>query len=153
MDILSSFSSLYSYIAGQEVMLTIALFLFVVLAMIFEFIDKVLAMMVSIFFLFVFSVVTAPELIEMIDFNTIFLLIGMMIVVSITIESRLISLVNIKVVQFTKGDPLILFILFSLVTFSLSLLLSNAATMMILVPLTIGITKSMGIDPKPYLIS
>ena len=153
MDILPFFSSIYSYISGQEVMLTIALFVFVVLAMIFEFIDKVLAMMLSIFFLFVFSVVHPSELIEMIDFNTIFLLIGMMIVVSITIESRLISLVNIKVVQFTKGDPLFLFILFSLVTFSLSLLLSNAATMMILVPLTIGITKSMGIDPKPYLIS
>ncbi len=133
--------------------IAIAFFVFVVSAMIFEFIDKVLAMSMSIGIMLLLSIMNPHEMIEMIDFNTIFLLLGMMMVVEITKESRLLSLMNIQIVKLTKGDPLILFFLFTLTTFTLSTFLSNATTMMVLVPLTIGITKSMGLDPKPYLLS
>ncbi len=144
---------LLSAIAPFQNIIAIVFFVFVVGAMIFEFMDKVLAMSISICIMMILQIVNPTELVEMIDFNTIFLLLGMMIVVEITKESRLLSWMNIKIVQTTKGDPLILFILFTLTTFTLSTFLSNATTMMVLVPLTIGITKGMGLDPKPYLLS
>jgi len=147
------FSDFLLFFEPYQTAIASLFFVFVVSAMIFEFVDKVLAMIISICIMMILTIVSPHELIEMIDFNTIFLLLGMMIVVEITKESRLLSWMNIKIVQTTKGDPLILFFLFTLTTFTLSTFLSNATTMMVLVPLTIGITKSMGLDPKPYLLS
>ena len=103
------FSDFLLFFEPYQTAIASLFFVFVVSAMIFEFVDKVLAMIISICLMMILTIVSPHELIEMIDFNTIFLLLGMMIVVEITKESRLLSWMNTKIVQKTKGDPLILF--------------------------------------------
>jgi len=133
--------------------IAISSFFFVLSAIIFEWIDKALAATLGAFFLILCGILRPEEIADLIDFRTIFLLLGMMILVEVVRESKLLSWMNIQIIEKTRGNPLFLFLFFAGTTFFLSTFLANATTMMVLVPITIAITRGMGLDPKPYLIS
>lgn len=136
---------------GFHLYLAIGLFIFTISALIFEFIDKALATLISVVILLLMGVLHTEELYEMVNFKTIFLLMGMMIIVEVVRESKLLNWFNVNLVEKTKGNPLWLFILLGTSTFFLSGFLSNATVMMVLVPLTIAITRGLGLNPYPYL--
>lgn len=127
-------------------------FAFVLSAIIFEWIDKAVATSIGVFALLLFGIVQPGEISEMINFRTIFLLLGMMLLVEVVRESKLLSWINLQILEKTKGNPLVLFLLFGGMTFFFSTFLANATTMMVIVPITIAITRGMGFDPKPYLV-
>jgi len=136
---------------GLHLYLAVGLFVFTISALIFEFIDKALATLISVILLLLFGVLNSEELYELVNFKTIFLLMGMMIVVEVVRESKLLNWLNVNLVEKTKGNPLWLFILLGASTFFLSGFLSNSTVMMVLVPLTISITRGLGLNPLPYL--
>ncbi|MBB6478438.1 ArsB/NhaD family transporter [Spirochaeta isovalerica] len=88
-----------------------------------------------------------------IDWNVIFLLIGMMVIVGITKGSGLFQYIAIKSAKIVNGDPVKILILFSLITALLSALLDNVTTVLILTPVIILISVEMGLSPVPYIIS
>ncbi len=88
-----------------------------------------------------------------IDWNVIFLLVGMMIIVGITKKTGLFQYIAIKSAKAVKGDPLKILILFSLLTALLSALLDNVTTVLILTPVTILISVELGLNPTPFIIS
>lgn len=88
-----------------------------------------------------------------IDFNTIGLLIGMMILVSITRRSGIFEAVAIWAVQVTKGYPLSLLALLSMITAIASALLDNVTTVLLIVPVTLTLTEHLNINPMPFLIA
>ena len=88
-----------------------------------------------------------------IDFNTIGLLIGMMILVSITRRSGIFEAVSIWAVQITKGQPLSLLALLGVITAVASAFLDNVTTVLLIVPMTITLTDRLNIHPMPFLIT
>ncbi len=88
-----------------------------------------------------------------IDFNTLGLLIGMMILVSITRRSGVFEAVAIWAVQVTKGYPLPLLALLGLITAVGSAFLDNVTTVLLMVPVTITLTDRLNINPMPFLIT
>jgi Na+/H+ antiporter NhaD/arsenite permease-like protein len=88
-----------------------------------------------------------------IDFNTIGLLIGMMILISITRRSGIFEAVAIWAVQITKGYPLSLLALLSIITAASSALLDNVTTVLLIVPVTLTLTDRLQINPMPFLIT
>lgn len=133
-------------------LIALATFIFVLSAIIFEWLDKALATTIGAFILILCRVINPEDIEEMIDFRTILLLLGMMLLVEVVRESKLLSWINIQILEKTRGNPLFLFFLFAGMTFFFSTFLANATTMMVLVPITLAITRGMGLDPKPYLI-
>lgn len=87
-----------------------------------------------------------------IDLNTIFLLIGMMIIVAIMRRSGIFEYMAIKVAKLAKGDPWRIVVLFSLLTGVSSALLDNVTTILLVVPVTIVIAESLKLNPIPFLI-
>lgn len=88
-----------------------------------------------------------------IEWNTIALLIGMMILVGITNKTGIFQYVAIRSAQLAKGHPIrILLILSSLTAFG-SAFLDNVTTVLLIVPVTFSITRILGVNPVPYLIS
>ena len=71
---------------------------------------------------------------ESVDWNVIFLLIGMMVIVGITKKSGVFQYIAIKCAKVVKGNPVKILILFSLMTAVLSALLDNVTTILILTP-------------------
>lgn len=87
-----------------------------------------------------------------IDFNTLALLIGMMIVVAITEKSGLFQFVAIWGVKKVKASPRGLLAVLAVVTAVFSGFLDNVTTVLLIVPITFQITKKLKINPYPYLV-
>lgn len=148
-------SFLQAFGLGTSVHMWIAIivFLFVISCIIFEWIDKTVAVLAGVSLLAISSTIEYTEIISFIDFKTILLLMGLMILVSIVEQSNVLEWLNVKIIKTTQGNPYLLYIVFGLITLVLSTFLANATTMMILIPLTITLTKGMGLNPKPYIIA
>lgn len=87
-----------------------------------------------------------------IDFNTIALLVGMMIIVSISERSGLFQYVAIFSAKKVKASPRGLLIVLAIATAVFSAFLDNVTTVLLIVPVTFQITKKLEINPYPYLL-
>lgn len=90
---------------------------------------------------------------EHIDWGTITLLIGMMILVGITSKTGVFQYAALKSAKFAKGDPIKILIVLSLLTAFASAFLDNVTTVLLIVPVTFSITRLLGVNPVPFLIS
>jgi len=88
-----------------------------------------------------------------IDWNVIFLLIGMMVIVGITKRSGLFQYLAIKSAKMANGDPVKILVIFSILTAVMSAFLDNVTTVLILTPVMILIAVELGISPLPFVIS
>jgi Na+/H+ antiporter NhaD/arsenite permease-like protein len=88
-----------------------------------------------------------------IDWNVIFLLLGMMIIVTITRRTGVFQWLAIKSAKAARGEPARLMILLALVTTVLSALLDNVTTVLFMAPITLLIAEGVGISPVPLLIT
>lgn len=87
-----------------------------------------------------------------IDFNTIGLLVGMMIIVGVTKDTGFFQYVAIKSAKLAKGDPWKILLLFSIITAVFSALLDNVTTVLLMVPMTLVICDNLKINPMPFLL-
>lgn len=88
-----------------------------------------------------------------IEWGTITLLIGMMILVGITSKSGVFQFVAVKAAKLAKGNPINILITLSLLTAVASAFLDNVTTVLLIVPVTFSITRMLNVNPVPYLIS
>ncbi|KUH31825.1 transporter [Thermococcus celericrescens] len=90
---------------------------------------------------------------EHLDLDTLFLLIGMMIIVNTSKESGLFEFIAIKTAKFARGSPMKVLLLFSVVTAVISSVLDNVTTVLLLTPMLLYITRLMDINPVPFLLA
>ncbi len=96
---------------------------------------------------------TEQAAIEAIDFNTLGLLLGMMILVAMLEPTGFFQYLAVLAARASKGEPGRLFILLGVITTILSMFLDNVTTVVLIAPVTILICEIMGISPLPYLVS
>lgn len=88
-----------------------------------------------------------------IDYNTLGLLVSMMIIVMITKRSGVFEYIAVKTVKIAKGEPIKIIILLSLITGLLSGVLDNVTTILLIVPVTLSVAKDLHTNPMPFIIS
>lgn len=88
-----------------------------------------------------------------VDWNVIFLLISMMIIINIMKPTGVFEYIAIKSAKAAKGEPFRIMAIFSIVTAVLSALLDNVTTVLLIAPVTILICDALEIDVIPYLIT
>ena len=91
--------------------------------------------------------------INFIDFNVIFLLVSMMVVVSITTRSGVFNWIANELLKFTKGHPVKVLCALGLFTAVTSAFLDNVTTVILIMPITFAIAKKLDIDPIPFLLT
>jgi len=99
------------------------------------------------------GVLTQQQAVAGIDFNTIGLLTGMMILVAISRRSGVFEYLAIRAVQAARASPAGLLVSLALVTALLSSLLDNVTTVLLIAPVTIAICRRLGVPPFPFLVS
>ncbi len=99
------------------------------------------------------GVLDQDEAIRGIDFNTIALLTGMMILVSISRKSGMFQYVAIWSAKKANGQPWAIMLILSIATAILSALLDNVTTVLLIVPVTLAITKDLEVPPYPFLFA
>lgn len=93
------------------------------------------------------------QALEAIDFNTLGLLMGMMILVSMLEKTGFFQYLAIFVARWSRGNPWYLMVLLSTVTAILSMILDNVTTVVLIVPVTLLIAQLLGMNPLPLLMA
>jgi Na+/H+ antiporter NhaD/arsenite permease-like protein len=88
-----------------------------------------------------------------IDWDVIFLLLGMMIIVGILRRTGVFEFIAIWAAKRAKGSPLRVMILLVLITAVASALLDNVTTVLLIAPVTLLVCDRLGVSPIPYLIA
>ncbi len=91
--------------------------------------------------------------INFVDFNVIFLLVSMMIIVSITTRSGVFNYIANELLKHTKGHPISILVALGVFTAVTSAFLDNVTTVILIMPITFFIARQLEIDPLPYLLT
>lgn len=100
-----------------------------------------------------FGLLTQEQAVAGIDFNTIGLLVGMMIIVSITRKCGVFEYLAIWSAKLVKASPAGILAMLAVVTAVVSAFLDNVTTVLLVVPVTLVITEALKVNPYPFLFS
>lgn len=99
------------------------------------------------------AVIDPHYFINFVDFNVIFLLISMMIIVSVASKSGIFTWIANGLLKKTKGHPVLILITLGIFTAVASAFLDNVTTVILVVPVTFLVAKNLDINPIPFLIT
>jgi Na+/H+ antiporter NhaD/arsenite permease-like protein len=88
-----------------------------------------------------------------VDYNVVFLLIGMMVIINIVRETGLFEVLAIWAAQRADVKPFRLLVLLALLTAGLSAMLDNVTTVLLMAPVTLAITKRLELNPVIFLVT
>ena len=130
----------------------VAVFLIVILLIITERVHRTAAAMAGAVVLILTGVMSADKALSYIDFNTIGVLVGMMIFVAIVRRSGMFEYIAVRAAKAVHGDPWKIMVAFTLITAVLSAILDNVTTVLLVGPMSIAIARMLKIDPVPFLM-
>ncbi|WP_455242615.1 ArsB/NhaD family transporter [Petrachloros mirabilis] len=87
-----------------------------------------------------------------VDYNVVFLLIGMMVIVNIVRETGLFEVLAIWAAQRAQARPFRMVVLLAILTAGLSAMLDNVTTVLLMAPVTLAITKRLELNPVSFLV-
>ena len=90
--------------------------------------------------------------VNFIDFNVIFLLVSMMIIVNISTKSGMFNWIANELLKLTKGKPIAIFAVLAIFTAVTSAFLDNVTTVILIMPITFFVAKKLDINPIPFLL-
>lgn len=132
--------------------IAVAVFLIVILLIITERVHRTAAAMAGAVVLILTGVMSAEKALSYIDFNTIGVLVGMMIFVAIVRQSGMFEYIAVRAAKAVHGDPWKIMVAFTLITAVLSAILDNVTTVLLVGPMSIAIARMLKIDPVPFLM-
>ena len=131
----------------------IAVFLVTCGLIVSEKIHRTIVAMIGAALMVAAGIVDQETAIRHIDFNTLGLLIGMMIIVGATAETGLFNYIAIAAAQRVKGSPMKILLALFLLTAAGSAFLDNVTTVLLMVPVTLSITRRLRVSPMPFLLT
>ena len=134
-------------------LIAVAVFLFTYALIIDERIHRAVAAMLGAAIVVFLGVISWEGLLEHVDFGTIFLLLGMMIIVNTARGSGLFEYIAIRTAKLANGSPIRILILFALVTAVVSAFLDNVTTVLLLTPMLLYVARVMKLNPVPFLVT
>lgn len=133
--------------------ISILVFVGVMVLVASEKVHRCIAALAGALILIVTGVISFDTGISHIDFNTIGVLLGMMLFVSVVKESGLFEYAAIAAAKKADGDPWRIMVAFILITAVLSAFLDNVTTVLLVGPMTLVVCKLLEINPVPYFVT
>lgn len=130
----------------------VSIFVIALLLIVFEKFDKAVVGLSGAILMVVLRVLDFHEAVAAIKFETIVLLMSMMLLVEITREAGVFSWVTVRLAGSSKGNPLYLFVVFAALSAIGAGLLSAFTIMVLMIPITVALIRGMGRDPYPYIM-
>ncbi|AZR74926.1 hypothetical protein BBF96_12530 [Anoxybacter fermentans] len=130
-----------------------SIFLIIYGFIISEKVDRAVITLLGATIVVLFGPLSAADAINFVDFDTLSLLVSMMILVSITRKTGVFQYIAYKLVNWVEGSPVKILVLFSALTAVFSALLDNVTTVVMIAPITLVVSKALNVSPVPYLIA
>jgi Na+/H+ antiporter NhaD/arsenite permease-like protein len=132
--------------------LAVAIFGLALAAIASERVDRTKIALLGAALVVVTQTIEQEQAIEAVDFNTIGLLAGMMLMVKLTETTGVYTWLAIRAGQLSGGEPLAIVVALSVTTAVLSAFLDNLTTILLMVPITFLLADALDIDPLPLVI-
>ncbi|GBF35271.1 Na+/H+ antiporter NhaD type [Desulfocucumis palustris] len=139
--------------AQAQVYFTGGLFLATYAMIMLEKIHRTVVALAGAMIVIIAGIISQEKAVEYVDFNTIGLLIGMMIIVGITRHTGVFEYMAVYAAKAAKGEPAQIMISLATITAITSAFLDNVTTVLLIVPVTFAIAKQLEINPIPFLIA
>ncbi|MHA2295266.1 MAG: SLC13 family permease [Candidatus Hodarchaeales archaeon] len=88
-----------------------------------------------------------------VNLHSLILIISMMFIVQVADEAGVFQFLAVIAIKYSRGKPIPLMIIFCLCAVLFSALINNILTVMILIPLTVTVSRILNIDPTPYILT
>lgn len=138
---------------SQNAWLAITIFIIVYGIIVSEKVHRTKIALIGAILVILASILSQSEAISKVDFNTLGLLIGMMIIVAIAMRTGMFQYAAVKLAKQAKGKPLRIMTAFFAFTAGTSALLDNVTTVLLVTPIIFSVTSVLDINPVPFLIS
>jgi Na+/H+ antiporter NhaD/arsenite permease-like protein len=132
--------------------LAITIFLAALAVIALEWVHRTKVALVGAGLMVVFGVLDQEHAVEAVDWSTLGLLAGMMILVGLTERTGVFTYLALRVAQLSRGRPFMLVLLLSGVTGLLSAFLDNLTAILLIVPITLLLADLLGISALPLVI-
>lgn len=136
----------------MELIAALTIFVIVMALIMSEKVNRTVAALVGACLIVALRILTFDEALSYIDFNTLGVLVGMMIIVGIVKNTGAFEYLAIFASKKVKGDPWKIILSLSVITAVISGILDNVTTVLLIVPMTFVITDTLELDPIPFLI-
>jgi Na+/H+ antiporter NhaD and related arsenite permeases len=144
---------LHTLFGLEPVWIAVSLLLVVYGAIMMEKFNRAVLSLLGAGLMILSGVLTQEQAIEGIDFNTIGLLTGMMVIVAVSQKTGMFQYVAIKSAKLAGGRPWGILVMLSVVTAVFSAFLDNVTTVLLIAPVTLLITDALHVKPYPFLFS
>ncbi len=154
---------IHNYVAAHNVAMSAGLLILAYILIATERIPKVTIALLGAAIAIVLGLVSQSKMtdgvlnphyfVQFIDFNVVFLLVAMMIIVNISTRSGVFNYIANELLKMTKGHPVWILITLGVFTAVVSAFLDNVTTVILIMPITFFIAEKLEIDPLPYLFT
>ena len=131
----------------------LAIFVAVIAVIVSEKLHRAACALIGAMLLVLIGILNPAEALGFIDFNTIGVLIGMMMFVAVVKNSGIFEYLAVKAAKIAKGNPWKIMVYFMIITALLSAFLDNVTTVLLIGPMTFSICKTLELNPVPYLLT
>lgn len=131
----------------------LAIFVAVIAVIVSEKLHRAACALIGAMLLVLIGILKPAEALGFIDFNTIGVLIGMMMFVAVVKNSGIFEFLAVKAAKIAKGNPWKIMVYFMIITALLSAFLDNVTTVLLIGPMTFSICKTLELNPVPYLLT
>jgi len=104
-------------------------------------------------FKIIFELLFSSEEEGFVNLHSLILILGMMFIIQISNEAGVFQFLALNLIKISKGKPIYLMSIFCLITILISAILNNILTVIILIPLTITVSRILNINPSPYILT
>ena len=115
--------------------------------------DRTLIAMAGGLLVVILGVIDQEDAFAAVDLNVIFLLVGMMVIAQILARTGFFDWLAIRSVILSRGHPIRLLLVLSLVTAVVSAFIDNVTTVVLMTPIILSVARRLDISPVPYLIA
>ena len=133
--------------------IALAIFVAVIAVIVSEKLHRAACALIGAMLLVLIGILEPKEALGFIDFNTIGVLIGMMMFVAVVKNSGLFEFLAVKSAKIAKGNPWRIMIAFMIITAVLSAFLDNVTTVLLIGPMTFSICQKLELNPVPFLMT
>ena len=133
--------------------IALAIFVAVIAVIVSEKLHRAACALIGAMLLILIGILEPAEALGFIDFNTIGVLIGMMMFVAVVKNSGIFEYLAVKAARIAKGNPWRIMVYFMIITAVLSAFLDNVTTVLLIGPMTFSICKTLELNPIPFLMT
>ena len=133
--------------------IAVVIFLVTMAAIMTEKLHRTVAAVAGALLLVLTGVLSVEAGFSYVDTNTLGVLVGMMLFVSVVKHSGVFEYIAVRAAKLAKGRPWPLMLLFTLITALLSAFLDNVTTVLLIGPMTLAITSMLELNPVPFFLT